>query len=88
LTVKAAPEFAFAGDEADEAVTLTSVVPEIPVVVLVLVIESFAEVESARWSWSIATEAVEAKLWLEAPVQVTDQDVFTGVATDCASDVF
>jgi hypothetical protein len=87
-TIKAVPTFAVAGLDADAADTLMSVRPEIPVVVLLLVIELFAEVESARWSWSIATEAVEAKLWLEAPVQVTDQEVFTGAPTDCASGVF
>jgi hypothetical protein len=87
-TVKAVPVFAVAGDEAVDAVTFTSVSALMPVVVLLLVMLLFAEFESVTCSWSTATAAVDVKLWFEGPVQVTDQEALTGVAVDCASDVF
>lgn len=48
----------------------------------------FPGVGSLTWSWSTAIEAVAEKLWLEAPVQLTDQLApLTVVAVDVASDV-
>jgi hypothetical protein len=88
LTVKATPTLADAGDDAVDAVTLTSVVALTAVVALTLVMLLLAELESTTWSWSTAIEAVEVKLWLDGPVQVTDQEAFRGVAVDWASEVF
>jgi len=43
---------------------------------------------SLTCSWSAAIDAVTEKLWLEAPLQVTDQDApLTVVAVETASDV-
>jgi hypothetical protein len=82
LTVNGVPASAEAGEDALEAETLTSVEAFTAVTALALVIELFPEAESTTWSWSIAAAAVEVKVWFDGPVQVTDQEVATGVATD------
>jgi hypothetical protein len=87
-TVKAVPAFADAGAEAVEAVTLMSVEAFTAVMALALASELLAGAESTTWSWSIAADAVEVKLWFDGPVQVTDQEALMGVATDCAREVF
>jgi hypothetical protein len=88
LIVKAVPALAEAGDEAVDADTLMSVDALTAVVELALVMLLLPVFESSMCCWSIEADAADEKLWFEAPVHVTDQDAFTGVAVDCARDVF
>jgi hypothetical protein len=87
-TLKATPAALDAGDVTETLLTLMSELPvmfvlELPLALLLLPIGSLT------CNWSIATEAVMAKVWLDGVVQVTDQLApLTGVAVEVGSDVF
>jgi len=87
VTVNAVPAAADAGDDTVTLFTLMSdvavmFVAELPLALL------FPLFGSLTCSWSAATEAVTANVWLDGVVQVTDQLApLTVVAADTGSDV-
>ena len=71
-------------------VTLFTLMSDVPVMFVLepLLALSFPLTGSLTCSWSIAIDPVTEKLWLDAPVQVTDQLApLTAVTVETASDV-